>query len=62
MDMMVRFRAVSPAGTLLVYVHWSAVDGPARIPVDAVMAQAVVDPASFRTLARDHVQCTAPHD
>jgi hypothetical protein len=54
--------AVSPAGTLLVYVYWAVVDRPARIPMEGVTVQTVVDPANFRTLARDHFKCTAPHD
>ena len=52
---------VNQGGTLLVYVYWSVDDKPARIPLAAVTVQTAVDPANFRTLARDHFKCTALH-
>jgi hypothetical protein len=53
---------VNQGGTLLVYVYWAIVDRPARIPMEGVTVQTAVDPANFRTLARDHFKCTALHD
>jgi hypothetical protein len=53
---------VNQGGTLLVYISWSSLDRTAKIPLEAVTVQTVVDPANNRVLARDHFVCTTNKD
>jgi len=53
---------VNQGGTLLVYVSWSVLDRAAKIPLEAVTVQTVMDPANNRVLARDHFVCTTNRD